>query len=778
MNTFEKLSDTYEIIVEIGSGGGGTVFKARHKRLDKEVVIKKVHTNIKDVVDCGAEANILKNLRHSYLPQVLDLFIISGNVYTVMDFIPGQSFQQLLDEKKRFPQKKVIKWAIQLIEALVYLHKQNPPIIHSDIKPANIMLTPSDDICLIDFNISSIFTGKGARTIGFSDGYSPPEQYKIYYDNMRDGSLKPINVSSDNKIELNQEEPTEILYNSHKVKDTELLYDVKENDTAKILIDNYTDATEVLINSQDMDDTELLYNNINGDKAYQQMVVNLEENRKRSETILGYALVNEKSDIYSFGATLYHILTGVKPQKATGQVVPVANLGVKISDGLIYIITKAMHKNPVKRYSSSTQLLKSLSNIKKLDRRYKKFMLLQELTLIVMLLLFSGAILLTHYGRLKMSEEKRGLYEDYIIQLTSEREAGNYEKMELIYEDAVKLYPDKIEAYYQRALLLYEKQDYETAIEYIEGIIMPDYNLEQSDMMKDIYFILANCYFELEEYEDAIVYFRSAIALNKSNSEYYRDYAISLARIGDTDKASEALKEAISIGIADDLVYLICGEIDLRNQDYLSGENNFIKCIQVSDDPYIKMRAYIKCDELYDTVILANSESVVEEMLLKKSELLKEAKNTLPSDLTLGISERLIQANIDAGTYFNDNNYYKLAIEESENLMSLNLDTYNTYNNVIILYQRIGDIENAFETANLMLTKYGEDYNIYKRLCYLELDIQSLKDNESRDYITFRKYYIDAKKIYDEKMKNNKNDVEMMHLYDIEKELAEGGWFD
>src|SRR5690606_24734825 len=106
-------------------------------------------------------------------------------------------------------QKKVIKWAIQLIEALVYLHKQNPPIIHSDIKPANIMLTPSDDICLIDFNISSIFTGKGARTIGFSDGYSPPEQYKIYYDNMRYGSLKPINVSSDNKIELNQEEPTE-----------------------------------------------------------------------------------------------------------------------------------------------------------------------------------------------------------------------------------------------------------------------------------------------------------------------------------------------------------------------------------------------------------------------------------------------------------------------------------------------------------------------------------------------------------------------------------------
>lgn len=51
-------------------------------------------------------------------------------------------------------------WATQLSEALVYLHRQNPPIILSDIKPANIMLTPNDDICLIDFNISTIFTGK------------------------------------------------------------------------------------------------------------------------------------------------------------------------------------------------------------------------------------------------------------------------------------------------------------------------------------------------------------------------------------------------------------------------------------------------------------------------------------------------------------------------------------------------------------------------------------------------------------------------------------------
>ncbi|HHU71368.1 MAG TPA: protein kinase [Clostridiales bacterium] len=767
MDTFEKLSETYEIIEIIGSGGGGTVYKARHKRLDKEVVIKKIHTDIKDVVDCGAEANILKKLRHSYLPQVLDLLTINNNVYTVMDFIPGQSFQQLLDEKKRFPQKKVIKWATQLAEALVYLHKQNPPIIHSDIKPANIMLTPSDDICLIDFNISSIFTGKGARTIGFTDGYSPPEQYKIYYDSIQELSTTTNNLSSDDKTELlYQDETTELLINA-----------TQKNPT---LYPNEDKRTELLFNPEEdiVTETELLYDDSISDKAYKQVATSAEGERMPSETILGYALVDEKSDIYSLGATLYHLITGVKPQKSTETVVSVANYGVKISDGLVHIITKAMHKNPGKRFPSASQLLKSLMNIGKLDRRYKRFMLLQEVAFIIMLLLFSGSVLLIHFGGLKMSQEKQELYQEYISQLDYERQLGNYDEMESIYTNAVSLYPDKIEAYYQRALSLYERQDYYSAIEYIEETIIPDYDLEQSQKMEDVYFILANCYFELEKYEDAIIYFRSAIALNKSNSQYYRDFAISLARIGNIPKASEALEEAIKLGIADDSVYLINGEIDLSNNDYISSEDNLKKCIEVAGDPYIKMRAYIKCEELYNAIILTEKDdNLVSETLLKKIALLKEAKSALPLDLTLVIYERLIQAYIDGGTYFNDNDYYRLAIEESNNMI-LNWENYNTYNNMIILYHKIGEIDNAFKTADLMIQKYGEDYNIYKRLSFLELDVQSLKANESRDYSIFLDYYNKANDLYKRNLKNNKNDMEMIHLDEAVDVLEEGGWFD
>lgn len=150
----EKFSDTYEIIGKLGEGSGGIVYKAIHKRLKKEVVVKQIKNQGMALKEKRKEVDILKNLNHSYLPQVLDFFEIGSNAYTVMSFIPGKSLKTLLQEGRYFQKKEVIRWAMQLCSALQYLHEQIPPIIHGDIKPANIMLTPKGDICLIDFNIS------------------------------------------------------------------------------------------------------------------------------------------------------------------------------------------------------------------------------------------------------------------------------------------------------------------------------------------------------------------------------------------------------------------------------------------------------------------------------------------------------------------------------------------------------------------------------------------------------------------------------------------------
>ena len=194
------IANTYEIISRIGSGNSGIVYKARHMNLDKYVVLKKIKTDIKDIVNNRAEVDVLKNLKHACLPQVLDFVEDDGDIYTVMEFISGNSFKQYLDAGTKFLEKSVIIWMKQISATLCYLHNQKPPIIHSDIKPGNIMLMPNGNICLIDFNISFSLGAKNVFVNGYTSGYSSPEQIEAvkYNQNETDSSKwKKIDNRSD-----------------------------------------------------------------------------------------------------------------------------------------------------------------------------------------------------------------------------------------------------------------------------------------------------------------------------------------------------------------------------------------------------------------------------------------------------------------------------------------------------------------------------------------------------------------------------------------------------
>ena len=177
------IGSTYEIIGQLGAGGGGIVYLAKHLRLNKQVVLKadrrKFTTNPELL---RREVDVLKNLKHPYIPQVYDFFSEGETVYTAMDYIDGTSLDKALKEHGRFSQSQVISWAKQLLQALDYLHSPthgSPPrgYVHSDIKPANLMLLPNGDICLIDFNISLALGEESA--IGASVGYASPEHYGL-----------------------------------------------------------------------------------------------------------------------------------------------------------------------------------------------------------------------------------------------------------------------------------------------------------------------------------------------------------------------------------------------------------------------------------------------------------------------------------------------------------------------------------------------------------------------------------------------------------------------
>lgn len=171
------MSGRYQIMEKIGQGGTGIVYKAYDHNLQKYVVVKKIKDNFVDSLNNRMEVDILKRLHHPYLPQVYDFLVLGHQVFTVMDFVRGKELQWYISHGYVIDEKKIRKWGEQLLEVLDYLHSQVPPIIHGDIKPANIMVTDDQNICLIDFNIS---LGEGDLSLiyGISEAYAAPEQIR------------------------------------------------------------------------------------------------------------------------------------------------------------------------------------------------------------------------------------------------------------------------------------------------------------------------------------------------------------------------------------------------------------------------------------------------------------------------------------------------------------------------------------------------------------------------------------------------------------------------
>lgn len=173
----------------------GSVYRAEDLRLPGRIcAIKEVQPdpNASDVLidqlqhQFLQEASILAQLDHPNLPKVSDFFAEEEREYLVMDYVPGQDLKQILDEARRngrfLPEKQVLQWAQQIMDALAYLHRQDPPILHRDIKPANIKLTPDNRIKLVDFGLVKLMAPDDNRTITVLQGrgtalYTPLEQY-------------------------------------------------------------------------------------------------------------------------------------------------------------------------------------------------------------------------------------------------------------------------------------------------------------------------------------------------------------------------------------------------------------------------------------------------------------------------------------------------------------------------------------------------------------------------------------------------------------------------
>ena len=179
------IDGKYEILREIGRGGMSVVYLAMDTHLNKQWAVKEIRKkgsgrNDEIVVNSLlAEANMMKRLDHPALPRIVDIIDNGITIYVVMDYIEGESLDKILNEYGTQSEEKVIEWAMQIADALSYLHGQKPPIIYRDMKPANVMLKPEGNIKIIDFGIAREYKEQSLAdtTVLGTKGYAPPEQY-------------------------------------------------------------------------------------------------------------------------------------------------------------------------------------------------------------------------------------------------------------------------------------------------------------------------------------------------------------------------------------------------------------------------------------------------------------------------------------------------------------------------------------------------------------------------------------------------------------------------
>ncbi|MEG1752455.1 MAG: protein kinase [Christensenella sp.] len=664
------IENTYQVIQPIGEGGGGTIYKAYHIRLQKYVVLKLIKDKVKDKLNVRTEVDLLKSLKHTYLPQVYDFIEDGDDVFTVLDFVEGMSFDKILNNGITFPPSKIFKWARQLCEALVYLHTQSPPVIHSDIKPANIMRTLNDDVCLIDFNVSLLLGGTG--NIGYSRGYSPPELF--------------------------DEDSTEIQGVSSLVS--------------------------------------------------------------RSSSVMAKDFkANVRCDIYSLGATLYHMVTGQKPLR--GNYSPLSQIRPQFPQAFAYIIDKAMSTNPAKRYQSAEEMLHALTNISKLDNRYKRLLHKQVATMIVCGVCFVGSLAAMFSGYWMFNSERNEKYFGYISQAQQLLKAGKFDDAIKISGQAIDMDKNKPAGYQTTALIYYQSGNYDETISFLKGTLENDYlkiQLGSKSDYADLFYILANSFYKKADFISAKENYEKAISYFNSSKNYYRDYSCCLAQIGLFEEAATALQQFEAISGEKNEADYIRGEIGYCEGNFVDAASYLSSALSGNLEPELESRA---------VMLLAKS--------YKNSGNLQACATTLEKYTASPFSSYEMQETLAMA--YTDMGQTQQAIDTFYNLIESGYARAYLYHNIAILYQSIGEFTAAENALNEMIALEPNGYKAYMQQAFLFAQRQRDNPSQNKIYSRVVECYNKAEELYNDYLaKGNADDPQMKALQGMMADLKANGW--
>lgn len=706
------LGSGYSAIRPLGEGGMGTLYRAHKDSLDVEVVIKRVKQKFKGRMDERAEANILKTLKHKYLPRIYDVIESpSGYVYTIMDMIPGENMQNYVKTHGPVSQKPAYRWACQLCEVIAYLHSQVPPILHCDIKPSNIMITPAGDICVIDFNTSLVFS-KGVLAIGATPGYAAPEQYT------RPGA-SPDTIET---VPLEETMP----------------------------LRGYKDA--------------FAYQNVRSNKDPSGRGVSNSVTAAQATNAGGYGTISKRTDVYGIGATLYYAITGQQPGHSLKDVRPITSYKLKFSRSFLLIIARAMMKRQEERFCDAQEMLRALQDIHAIDGRYKKVVHSQRVVAAVSLVLAVSGTLAILFGVQRIGVERYAAYDALVRKGRTAADEMRFDEAEQDLQQAIAIYDDQLEAYVEQAVLLYRQGKYQECIDAVETTQSRELKYYSRQSVANLYNVAAEAYYELESYESAATMYQKAIGYSPDILSYYQGEATALIQLGDYSGADEVLAEmakAVPDAEQSGAYQVVQSELLRKQGDLPDALDAARKAIGSADGNDQLARAY--------RLAASICEDIGDSMLSEEINLLNQGIEQLPDGYYNALAGQLASAYIRQAEATGNPGYQKDALRTYQQLEKNGNTTLEVRLNIAMLQYQLHDFSKAMEMLQALKKDYPKDYRVYKWLAFVqgELDLQN-----GASYTKTLGYYETAAELYRAEQASGVYDPQMDEL----DRMARNNW--